>query len=77
MTIQQHIAAPAGEVFWRYGVPPRTDAKVLLLTVGRTAVIGNWTGGYGDAFIAWAPLPKRDKTEEARLGLAPKRPKEP
>lgn len=69
MSTQPHIAAPAGEVYWRYEVPKSTDAKVLLLTIGRVAVTGNWYGPYGQNFIAWAPLPRRDKEQEARLGL--------
>lgn len=69
MSTQPHIAAPAGQVFWRYEVPASTDSKVLLLTAGRVAVTGNWYGPYGRHFIAWAPLPKRDKEQEARLGL--------
>jgi hypothetical protein len=74
MSDQAYIAAPADALGWRYEVPKRTDAKVLLLTVGRTATIGNWQGPYGHSFIAWAPLPKRDKAEEARLGLLPAAP---
>lgn len=69
MTNQTHIAAPAGEVYWRYEVPRATDAKVLLLTVGRVAVTGQWAGALGEYFVAWAPLPRRDKEQEARLGL--------
>jgi len=69
MSNETHIAAPAGEVYWRYEVPKSSDAKVLLLTVGRVAVVGNWYGPIGKAFIAWAPLPKRDKEQEARMGL--------
>lgn len=66
---QPYIAAPPGEVYWRYEVPKATDSKVLLLTVGGVAVTGNWTGKFGQYFIAWAPLPKRDKAQEARLGI--------
>lgn len=66
---KSYIAAPAGEVYWRYEIPGRTDAKVLLLTKGGIAVTGNWYGGLGESFMAWAPLPKRDKEQEARLGL--------
>jgi hypothetical protein len=74
MSDQTYIAAPAAELGWRYEVPKRTDAKVLLLTIGRIATIGNWSGPYGRDFIAWAPLPKRNKAEEARLGLLPAAP---
>lgn len=69
MNAKTHIAAPAGEVYWRYEVPPRTDSKVFLLTKGRVAVVGNWYGAYGESFIAWSPMLKRDKEQEARLGL--------
>ncbi len=66
---QPYITGQAGDVYWRYEVPASTDAKVLLLTVGRVAVVGNWYGAYGQSFIAWAPMPRRDKEQEARLGL--------
>ena len=71
MTGGAYIAAPAPEIYWRYEVPTRTDAKVLLLTIGRTAVVGNWCGLLGESFVAWAPLPRRDKAAETRLGLMP------
>ncbi len=66
---QTYITADPGGVFWRYEVPAKTDAKVFLLTVGRIAVVGNWYGAYNESFIAWAPMPRRDKEQEARLGL--------
>lgn len=69
MNSKTHITAETGEIYWRYEVPHSTDAKVLLLTVGRIAVTGQWYGPYGQNFIAWAPLPRRDKEQEARLGL--------
>jgi hypothetical protein len=69
MTGATHITAPQGDIGWRYEVAPSADAKVLLLTVGRVAVVGNWYGPLGKAFVAWAPLPRRDKEQEARLGL--------
>lgn len=69
MNIETHISAPPGDIYWRYEVAPHTDAKVWLLTVGRIAVSGQWTGAYGQQFIAWSPMPRRDKKEEARLGL--------
>jgi hypothetical protein len=74
MTDQAYIAAPNAELGWRYEVPQRTDAKVQLLTIGRTTATGNWYGRYGEHFIAWCPLPKRDKRKEAELiaaGLIP------
>ena len=39
--------------------PPNT--KVLLLTPGGTCVVGVWDSTY----LAWLPLPKRNKTKEA------------
>jgi hypothetical protein len=54
---------------WIYEVPPRTDAKVQLLTVGRIATYGSWYGELGEHFIAYCPLPKRNKELERRLGL--------
>ena len=64
-----YITAAPGQLGWRYGVPENKAAKVLLLTVGKVAVVGNWSGSYGEQFIAWCPLPKRDKAAEARLGV--------
>lgn len=61
------------ETPWRYEVAPRTDAKVQLLTIGFVAVYGSWRGAYGDLFVAWAPVPKRNKELEAELGLIPGR----
>ena len=52
----------ATETHWRYGAPPNTNAKVLLLTKGRIATLGKW--GDGLSVIAWCPLPKRDKVFE-------------
>lgn len=43
--------------------PPPGGAKVLLLTRGHICVSGTWS----DAFIGWAPLPKRNKDKEQRL----------
>lgn len=67
MTHPDHIAAPRGEVFWRYEEPPSRGSTVLLLTLGRITVRGPWTGRLGEFYIAWAPLPKRDKAREAQL----------
>jgi len=66
-----YIAASSGQLGWRYDIPTNRAAKVLLLTVGKVAVVGNWSGAYGEQFIAWSPLPKRDKAVEAALGLTP------
>jgi hypothetical protein len=42
--------------------------KCLLLTESKVAVIGMITAGT-DGYIAWAPLPKRDKDKERELGI--------
>lgn len=67
VTNKNYVAAPVVE--WHYEVPQRTDAKMLLLNTGGVAVIGNWYGALGDVFVAWAPLPKRNKAREAELNL--------
>jgi hypothetical protein len=54
---------------WVYAVPPRTDAKVQLLTIGAIQTTGNWYGKYGEFFVAYAPLPKRNKEIERKLGV--------
>lgn len=64
-----HITAAPGDIAWRYERPANTGAKMMLLTVGRVAVLGTWFGDLGEAFIAWAPMPKRDKIKEVELGL--------
>jgi hypothetical protein len=67
----RHVDAPAGELRWIYAIPADKGAKMLLLTVGRQCVPGNWTGALGHTFIAHCPMPQRDKAEERRLGLLP------
>lgn len=56
-----YIAAPPGELYWRYEICPSTDSKVLLKTIGGTCIVGQWQGAYGFAFVAWCPLPKGGK----------------
>lgn len=55
---REYVAAPPGDLYWRYEVCPHRGAKVLLKTVGGTCVEGHWYGDYGYAFVAWCPLPK-------------------
>ena len=69
MTDQLVTTAPPGDVHWRYAVPRNGDSKMLLLNLGGVAVIGNWYGELGEHFLAWCPLPKRDKQLERSLGL--------
>lgn len=44
---------------------PPGGAQVHLLTRGGICVRGAWNDS--GSYIAWAPLPKRDKDKEARL----------
>lgn len=53
-----YIAAPPGEVYWRYERCPNPGAKVLLLTVHGVCVIGQWNGELNQHYRAWCPLPK-------------------
>lgn len=53
--------------FWRYYVPANRSAKMCLLTLGRTMVQGPWTGELGEHYVAWSPMPKRDKDLEDQL----------
>ncbi len=69
MTDQSVTTAPPGEIHWRYTVPRNGDSKMLLLNLGGVAIIGNWYGELGEHFLAWCPLPKRDKQLERALGL--------
>jgi len=55
------------EVPWRYYAPPNKEAKSLLLTTGKVAIVGRW--GSGQGVIAWCPLPKRNKELEEELGV--------
>ena len=53
---------------WRYEVCPYSDT-VDLLTVGGIRLKGQWQGKLGEQYMAWMPLPKRDKQKELELGL--------
>jgi len=66
MTID-HVAAPAGEVSWRYEPVPNKGAKCLLLNPGMCLIVGPPQGDFMKEYIAWAPMPKRDKEAEKRL----------
>jgi hypothetical protein len=52
---------------WTYSIPRNRAERVQLLTIGRVAVHGTWTGTYGEHFIAWAPLPARDMAVESKI----------
>jgi hypothetical protein len=53
------MRALAGEVGWNdpeWNPPPR-GVKLLILTSGGVAVLGDWRDDSN--FVAWSPLPKR------------------
>lgn len=56
-----HVSAEPGDLYWRDEVCKHLGAKVLLRTIGGVCVIGNWYGQYGQAFVAWCPLPRHGK----------------
>lgn len=55
---------------WNYDMAAcRAGAKCLLLTTGAVCVVGSVTNETRKHYVAWAPLPKRDKVEEERRGI--------
>jgi hypothetical protein len=64
-TDEKHLASD--DVWFRYpkaGDPmPPIGTKLLLLTRGGICIVGQWVAdGF---FVAWSPMPKRDKAKEA------------
>lgn len=59
------MPAVAGEVYWRSPVtdPPPRGVKLLLLTSGGVACLGDWRDDSN--LVAWSPLP-RIRTEDGR-----------
>jgi hypothetical protein len=55
--------------YWRYDEPPPMDKVLSLLTKGGKQVVGLWSGKFGEQYIAWAGLIKRDKDKERTLGI--------
>jgi hypothetical protein len=50
---------------WNYDMKAcQSGSKCLLLTTGGIAVIGQLSGEW-QGYMAWSPLPKRDKEKEA------------
>jgi hypothetical protein len=45
------------------------DKVLSLLTKGGKQVVGLWSGKFGEQYIAWAGLIKRDKDKERTLGI--------
>lgn len=58
-----------GKSFFKYSVAPR-GKRVILLTTGFTACVGEWYGEYGEYFVGWFELPDRDKDLEKEMGLS-------
>ena len=57
----------SAEPRWVYGKAPKK--KCLLLSDHGVAFMGPPTGEFMTEYIAWCPLPKRDKRKEKELGL--------
>jgi len=55
----RNMGAASGEVYWRDkdAFPPPSGVKLLILTTGGVAVIGDWSDKSN--FLAWSPLPKK------------------
>jgi hypothetical protein len=59
MSENVNMPATSGQAYWRDPAaerPPR-GVKMLILTDGGVAVIGDWVDDSN--FVAWSPLPKR------------------
>ena len=67
MTADAYVAAPAGDIYWRYTEPAPRGVKLTLLTRGNVQVTGEWADNAG--YKAWAPLIRRNKQIEKDLGL--------
>lgn len=63
---REYVAGVPGWLYPGAGDPPPPGgAKVWLLTEGHVAVPGVWSDD--GRYLAWSPLPKRDRAKEARL----------
>jgi hypothetical protein len=73
MTLSKdYLSAPV--VAWSYEKPRFPGAKMMLLTVGCVLVTGTWYGEVGEYFLAWAPMPKRDKVKEREIAAVKVKP---
>lgn len=61
MSDQQVVISAKQIDGWNYSIPPQTDSKIILLTIGGVAVIGQWSGYLGQYYTAWTPLLKTNK----------------
>ena len=67
--VNQHSPVVAPTSSWNYSMKEaKPGRKMLLLTEAGIAIIGH-IGGNTRGYIAWAPLPDRDKVKERELGL--------
>lgn len=67
--VNQHSPVVAPTSSWNYSMKEaKPGRKMLLLTEAGIAIIGH-IGGSTRGYIAWAPLPDRDKAKERELGL--------
>lgn len=59
MSENTFMSAASGEVYWRDpgSEPPPRGVKMLILTSGGVAIIGDWNDDSN--FVAWSPLPKK------------------
>lgn len=63
-----YATAPAS--VWDYDMAKcRPGVKCFLLTIGAVCVVGSITNDTRAHYVAWAPMPKRDKAEEERRGI--------
>ena len=66
---QPLVTAPISQ--WSYDLddPRPYSGKCLLLTRGGICLTGTLAPGQRGGYLAWAPLPARDKDKERELGI--------
>lgn len=68
MNVKAYISAPVSA--WSYDMDAcPVGTKCLLLNLGGVATFGPVDANSKRFFVAWAPLPQRDKDEEKRRGI--------
>jgi hypothetical protein len=67
MSENKNMPAASGEVYWRYPdiEPPPRGRKLLILTSGGVAAMGDWMDDSN--FEAWSPLPKKRPVQHRPL----------
>ena len=73
MSDQQVVISAKTIDRWNYSIPAQTDSKIVLLTIGGVAVIGQWSGYIGQYYTAWAPLLKTNKLIDHFISQATQR----